>query len=450
MLKRFKPTLIAFLVLVMLLIYANYYETEKILEPGEQKPQPVIGLEADEIESVTWLQNDKENLKLQKSGQEFKITLPRTYDAAYAEVKGILDHFAELKSEMIVAENATDTSLFGISENSPEVKITGKNKAVNLLLGSKSPVGGSYYVSKKGNPRVYMVPSYIRGDFYKTVENLRNRTVFDEKFGRVSSIKLEYADKTIELENKDSIEWFINQPVTLPADSEVIAALIQKLQSLKISRFVEDEPKDIKQWGFAPYEFKISLTNDAGVKFALQTGETSANEVYFKTNKNQEIHAILRSDLQALQKTVSDLRAKYFPEIEKEKITGLELKTASETIELVKKDDEWFLNDRVVPAGEVNAFIDSYKNATVREFLSIDKKDENELENPEDNDSFVFKTEGDRYAFILGEVEGINISILHNNEIYVAGIEINNAFKKLVTKVKQATENNPVLKGNSN
>lgn len=450
MLKRFKPTFIAFLVLVMLLVYANYYETEEILEPGEQKPRSVLNLQADEIDSITWLQNDKENLKLQKSGQKFKITVPKNYKVEKAEVKGILDHFAELKSEMIVGENATDTSSFGISKNSPEVKITGKNRDVALLLGSKSPVGGSYYLAKKGESKVYMVPGYIRGDFYKTVDDLRDRSVFDQEFGRIASIKFEYSGQTIELKNVGSLEWRITSPFKLPADTEVIAGLIQKLQDLRISRFVKDEPENVKEWGFVPAGFKISLTNEAGAEYALQTGETSANEVYFMTNKNEEIHAILRSDLQALQKTVNDLRAKYFPEIEKEKITGLELKTASATLGLVKRNDEWLLNDRVVPAGEVNAFIDSYKNATVREFLGIDKKGENKLENPEDNDSFVFKSEGDRHTFVLGEVEGINISILHNNEIYVAGIEIKNAFKKLVNQVKQAVEQNPVIKGNSN
>jgi hypothetical protein len=74
--SRFKPTLVAFIVLVLLLVYANYYETDEIPEPGMQKPQKLVDIDPDKIETLTWKTGDKETLKLQREDGKFKVVVP--------------------------------------------------------------------------------------------------------------------------------------------------------------------------------------------------------------------------------------------------------------------------------------------------------------------------------------------------------------------------------------
>ena len=73
MMKRFRPTIVAFLVLVILLVYANYYETEEILLPGMQKPMPVLNFSADKIDLFLWQRPGTESIRIARENHEFKL-----------------------------------------------------------------------------------------------------------------------------------------------------------------------------------------------------------------------------------------------------------------------------------------------------------------------------------------------------------------------------------------
>lgn len=445
--SRFKPTLVAFIVLVLLLVYANYYETDEIPEPGMQKPQKLVDIDPDKIETLTWKTGDKETLKLQREDGKFKVVVPGSYDVEKDEVDGIIRHFAELKSEMLVAENASDTAAFGITERSPFVAISGAGKSFDLLLGAKSPVGGSYYVAYKDQAKVFMVPGYIRGDFYKTADNVRNRSAFPEKFGNIKQIKLVANGSKLLVQKRDAIEWYIEKPTAISANAEAVVGLIQALQNLRISRFVDETPENLAPWGFASPTFSISMTNEAGKVFYLETGEVAGTETYYRTGPDAPIHAILNTDLQNLQKTFNDLRTKLLPEVNYSQLEALRLKDASGTIELSRKADKWLFAGQIMPDADVKAFVDAYENARVDLFLGPDKMNENGLSQPSECPSFEIAAAEGTNLFILGTVEGANLSLLHENEILVVNAELNNAFKTLIARIRAATSENPVISG---
>lgn len=164
--KRFMPTVVAFIILVILVIYANYFETEEILLPGAQKPVQIVDLSQDAVQSITWLGNEDKNLKLIfEKDKAPMIAAPSSYRADKSEAEGVLRHFVELKSEMVVSENSADFEQYGINASSTKVIISGVKGDIELSIGSKSEVGGSYYLTKKGENKVYLVAGYIKGTF---------------------------------------------------------------------------------------------------------------------------------------------------------------------------------------------------------------------------------------------------------------------------------------------
>ncbi|GAB4273268.1 MAG: hypothetical protein Kow0029_12800 [Candidatus Rifleibacteriota bacterium] len=455
--KRLMPTFLAFIVLVLLLVYANYYETEEILPPGAQKPQRLIMANADQIDSLTWISGNKETLRLVKKEGKFRIEIPGQYDVEVAEVEGLLKHFADLKSEMVVAENATDTSPFGITDNSPQVKITSEEKNWQLKLGSKSPVGGSYYISRNDEAKVYLVPGYIRGDFFKTVDNVRNRSVFAENFGKIKAIELVEDGKLLKLEKRDAIEWYVEMfsgegqnPIKSEiANAEAVVGLIQQAQNLRVSSFIDDEPEEIADYGFASPTFRIKLTNEAGKAFELIAGEKAGTETYFMLAGSKSIYAVLNTDLAALRKSYNDLRNVYLPEVDYGKLREIRLKDASGTIILKRSEKDWEYEGKIISDAEVKMFFDKYGKMRITQFEPGDRAEKNGLNNLEACDSVAFIGEEQTRKIFFGNIKGINLSLKVNDEIMVVGSDLADAFRNLCLHVRSATSDKPVVKDNS-
>jgi hypothetical protein len=72
---------------------------------------------------------------------------------------------------------------------------------------------------------------------------------------------------------------------------------------------------------------------------------------------------------------------------------------------------------------------------------------ENGLSQPSECPSFEIAAAEGTNLFILGTVEGANLSLLHENEILVVNAELNNAFKTLIARIRAATSENPVISG---
>lgn len=439
--KRLQPTLIAFIVLIILLVYANYYEVDEILLPGMEKPQQMVPFAAEKIESIAWLKNSAEELKIVRKDGKFKIVEPGEFEVEPLEIDGFIRHFAELKSEMLVAANATDTTAFGISEFSPRVIIGAGSDSVELFLGSKSPVGGSFYLARGDRENVYLVPGYIRGDFFKTAQDLRKRAIFSD-FGNVNRIEICEGNRNMVVEKRDAIEWFLVEPLHTLADAEAIAGLIQALQTLKISRFVEDKPERPEEWGFASPTFSISMSNNSGQKFAIETGEFAGTETYFRRNEEDAIHAILNSDLQNLKKSFNDLRSKNLPDLEPAKIKNIELKEATSTFLLEYKDGKWLSEGKIVDKPDVESFFSFYEGARVSMFIDATAEQiaSNGFSDLDACDSFTISYDNEARRFVLGSVEGINLSLLHGREILVVKSELQSSFKNLLKNLRDGNK----------
>lgn len=443
--KRFRPTLIAFVVLVILLTYANYYETEEILAPGMQKPQPILNLNADQINAVSWVSQNAETMRIVRKDGAFRMEIPGLHELEAAEASGILEHFVQLKFEMVVAENPSDPAQFGITENSPVVRFSSGEKVVEVKLGSKSPVGGSYYLMRADDPRVFMVPGYIRGDFHKTPENVRKRGIFSNPFGNPVAVEIRSQNASLIVEKKEAIEWVVKSPKVLPADGEMIAGLIQTLQNLRISRFVEDDPKNPDEWGFASATFAITLSNSAGQKFGIETGEISGNETYFRVMGEKPIHAILNSDVRDLNKSLSDLRSKNLPDLVRDQLVSIEFQDASGSVNLIKKEKNWEMDGKIVDQSFVDSFLDFYDATRATQFITADQKDSNGFSNLEKCDYFALNTGDGSKKFWFGQKQGVNQSVFHDDEILVLKIELHQAFIDLLQKVRHADSEKKII-----
>lgn len=439
--KRFMPTLIAFVVLAILMVYANYYETEEILPPGVQKPLPILGCSDKDITAITWKTDPAGDLRVEFNASGSRIVAPAEYRSDKNETDGLLRHFAELKSELIIAENATDTSGYALTASAPTVVIETASQSIQLVLGSKTEVGGSYYLMKKGDPRVFMVPGYIRGAFDKKLADLRDRQFFVDDFGQVTSISYQSAQGDIELRLSDSLtDWRIESPASFPADGVAVAELIQRMRNIRVSRFVEDNPTDAPGYGFASPSLKITATSKDGRVFVLEAGEMSGTDTYVRTAGSQAIHAAATVSVNELRLTVNDLREKHLAVPAIDDLKELTVTDASGSVTIEKKDGSWLVGVQKIAETDLKDFINGLGRSRVNSFGKLEKLEEYGLQSKEKCRQIELVTEKDRTVFWLGKRQGANLSMMTSQELIDISAEVDDAFGEFMNRLRQPPE----------
>jgi hypothetical protein len=425
----------------MLLVYANYFETSEKLPPGAQKPEPIMGCQAADITAITWKQAGEIKFRLEIASGSSRIVVPHEMAADANEADGIARHFAELRYEMVVAENATDTAGYGIDENSPTVLVEAGNRSWELYLGSKTEIAGSYYLAKKDDKRVFMTPGYIRGDFYKNVEELRDRRWFSEDFGQIRQLSIKMPQSSVELRLGDSYsEWFIDQPASFSADGVAVAELIERLRNLRISNFVTDAPEENADYGFAQPGLVISVTNRDGRTFALEAGETAGPEVYVRRVGERTVHASLNSALNELKRGMNDLRDKYLALPLHDNISEITVADASGSITIERREKRWLIGDQLVSDADIKAFLGSLGKSRIFSFGPLEKLAEHGLQNKDACRYIDIKEPDNRLTLWMGTKQGMNLSIMNSNELMLISAEAEDAFKLLVHRIRREQE----------
>lgn len=439
--KRFLPTLGAFIVLALLLVYANYFETEEKLPPGVQKPVPILGCSDKDIVALTWKNGNEAELKVKYGKEGSRIISPADYPTDQGEAEGLLKHFSELKSELIIAENATDTTPYGIDASSPVVLVETATQTAQLTLGSKTEVGGSYYLVRQGDPRVFMVPGYIKGSFAKSLADLRDKRLFSEEFGQVNRLVIEDADGRVELRQNESLSgWEIVAPASYPADGVAVAQLLENLRNLKVSRFVEDKPEDAVGYGFAPYRAKILVANRDNREFAIETGEMSGVDSYVRVSGSVAVHAVLTSELHGVLVDLNGLREKHLDVPTLESLKEIRVADASGSLTLECKENGWMLGAQKIADSDVKDFVNSLGRTRVNSFAKPENLEEYGLKDSEKARSIELVSDRDNLKILVGTRKGASLSLLMHDELIDINAEADEAFNQFMHRLRRSPE----------
>ncbi len=434
--KRFIPTLIALIIFVILAVYSNKYEVEEILEPGEVKPVDLVGCNENDIIAVSFGKGGKFDLKYELSSDTSKIVVPAEYPCDNAEAFGIARHFAELKSEYLFTDNATDTNVFGINANSPSVKIETTTSVVELTLGNKIPVGTSFYLKKTNDPAIYIVPAHIKGSFEKSLNDLRNRALYFEDFGTCNEIKYSWGSETFSLvfDNKNA-NWVIVDS-EYSSDNVQIANLINNMRNLRISKFEDGDISDEKYELNNP-DLEISIKNDSGKTYQLKAGALQGTDVYVSSD-NKTVQRANHLKVDELRLTFSDIRDKFLSTLPFNDITEIEATDATGTIKIVKKDKDWLNGEINIKESVVKDIILALTRAKVTEYLPKEDLDNVGLNNLEKCSKLILKTKDNNQTFWFGNVEGIYLFIMDDKELIQIESSLDKAFKKFTNNIRNA------------
>ncbi|MBI3038106.1 DUF4340 domain-containing protein [bacterium] len=448
--KRYFPTLIALVTFGILFLYTNIYEIEPIPKEGEDNPVQLSKVSTSLVKSVSWKTPSNEEIKVlaksEKDKISFEIVKPSSYHGEESEISGILKNFEDFKSERVISKTATDSSIFGIGTNSPQLSIESASETVTFRLGNDSPVGGSYLI-KVGDPAIYLVSGSVVPAFRKSVNDLRSKNLFfqEDNFSTsdVSFVKLEQASGVFEIKKVKSGDWEIVSPKKAKADSTEINSIIERMHDLRITSFVSDQILGSNTYGLDKPQGKIAFESSNGNKFEVLIGREENSQIFLKRADQPFVYGVVRADLTMFDKDFNGLRSKVLPQILSSEIKGLSIKTASESYMVQKNaSNSWEIKGRIIDSVKVNDLIGAYNSTKIHSFLPWTEGKSQGIENVIDCDRFELISASETRTLVFGKTEGTYVSaaLEGQNEVLKLPSHIRDSFNNLLNLLAKPPE----------
>ncbi|MGH7829346.1 MAG: DUF4340 domain-containing protein [Candidatus Binatia bacterium] len=156
-----RNTLFSALLFLVLAAYLYFFELNK--DP-EGKGEKLLRFKEEEVESLILSYPDQEIRMQKESSGKWKIMQPLETAANGSTIRTVLSVLssADINKTIEKEPSGDDIKAFGLDKPKVRVSITlQKGKTLpSLLIGDKTPVGGSMYAKRDDNPTVYTIEEF--------------------------------------------------------------------------------------------------------------------------------------------------------------------------------------------------------------------------------------------------------------------------------------------------
>jgi hypothetical protein len=155
-------------------------------------------------------------------------------------VSSLVTTIESLEEQRTIDEHPASAAAFGVSPArfSLSFKLTGDAAAHQLNIGNKTPAGGDTYAQVEGQPKIFLISSYVEDSLNKSAFDLRDKTVL--KFARdgADSLTIDAPGAPAVALAKRGPDWSLIKPVEAKADFGSVDAIINRLGQGKMKAIV--------------------------------------------------------------------------------------------------------------------------------------------------------------------------------------------------------------------
>jgi len=376
--KSILKTAIAFLVLIILGLYAYFGEYKKAREEADKKEEEmkvIKGLKKDDISELKITHSNGKTIELKKEDGVFKIVSPIKSDVDKNIVDTILNTLETLKSTSKFVDNER-LSNYGLTTPTLTIEYRLSNgNAGKLISGIRNDFDGKYYMKLDGSPEIYLIEGYVKGNLDKDLYSLRDKSVFKVETNEIKKIEYKIGEQVFIFEQKDKI-WEMISPQRVRADDDEINRLKNSIKNLSAKAFFEDA-KSLSEFGLdkATDYLKIYKGADMSVSSISisKIKDQSGNEKVYVMRGNTEVPIEVDVSLyKDLDKKPFDYTFKKILEFERDSVAKIDLVDGSNRYTFVKESTDTS-SDWYYVNGEEKKKAKYYKISSLLYFLGDTK-----------------------------------------------------------------------------
>ncbi|NQU12366.1 DUF4340 domain-containing protein [bacterium] len=288
-------------------------------DQAEQNRRRLVDLDGSTVDRVE-LERSNQTIVAEKRDGRWELTQPIAARADVAAVNALVNEleFAQ-RDRTFTADELEGVNLvdLGLVEPRLRLTLTARQRSVTLLVGTNTPTGEAVYVQVADHPEVFVVEQGVADRLDRSLDELRDRLVFDLRPAAITRVELKAVDRVLELVRPAATTngapgWMLVQPLAARADTERVQTLLQALAGLRVQQFISDDPQAAQTYALREPAREVSVRqgdDDPGTTLLLGRPLTNdATRVYAKRRGDQAVFTLDDGAVQRLDLSASDLR----------------------------------------------------------------------------------------------------------------------------------------------
>ena len=209
----------------------------------------------------------------------------------------------------------------------------------------------------------------------KDAEESLSKQALHFKVEEVEGIDLIKPSGTIKIQrNPKNSRWNITQPLAVQGEDGVINQLLLVLEGARITRVVDEDPKNLGDFGLQDPPIQIALRFKTGEPKTLLVGDASplGHDTYIKLAEEKRV-LLSFLDKNQLNASLDDLRNRTLLDFVARDVTAVDLKFGEEIQRFVKKGEDWKLTAPINAQGdadEISNFLNNIRTERIETFVS--------------------------------------------------------------------------------
>lgn len=292
-------------------LLVSYELGKKIVKkaPGLRERRVVI-FDRSNLKRIEFSYPDRKIL-LARQEEGWQILEPIKTRASVFEVSQLILALTAMRIEEFIDEPA-DLSQYGLAH--PRVKVTleleGEETNPIILLGKNTKDNKLTYAKRESKQPVYLVESYFIEDFTKVTNQLRDKKFFSFNRAEVSKIEIRHGKNILTLTKDPQGDWRILEAGEAKAIKSAVDELLSALEELEVTRFVNDNPRDLRIYGLDQPILQESLWLGADKMETLLVGkeDKSKKEHFIKNDSEAPVYLAKKGMLAQLIRNLNELK----------------------------------------------------------------------------------------------------------------------------------------------
>lgn len=145
---------------------------------------------------------------------------------------------------------------------------------------------------------------------------------------------------------KDGGAWKMTAPMAVPAAETDASAIANAMGDMEITRVVDDNPADVKDYGLDTPRMTIDFKSADGKtsgKLLVGAKTATGSGLYARKNDDKRVLLVPQYQETTLNKSTFDLRDKAIMKFDRAKVDGFDVNVGSNAFELARVEAEWKL-----------------------------------------------------------------------------------------------------------
>lgn len=318
-------------------------------EPGDVVARPRI-LPRLVVSAVTSLQvtpAGKLSIRADRTNTVWRLTKPLSYPAEPAAVDALLAALAQLNvgnrlTAREVNARPNPDQEFGLDPPQFTLLLQQGDYTGQVLIGGWTALKDQLFLQVVGTEGIFLVDGSLWRLLPQTPDDWRSATFVNLAGLAFDRITVSNIARGFELErDAPGRPWRLARPMQARADNPKIAELLQRLEQLRVTRFVTDDPKaDLDGFGLLAPDLSLALAQGTNPVAVLQFGRSptnAASQVYARRADRPTIGLVPAEPLAPWRGPYTDFRDRHLVTLTPDAVEEIEIAARGGETNLVRR-----------------------------------------------------------------------------------------------------------------